>query len=39
MLTKARKDLLNNNNVAILNIKVISKLSIQMPDKKVVIVQ
>lgn len=39
MLTKARKNLLNNNNVAIFNNKVVVTILIPNPDKQIVIVQ
>ncbi len=39
MLTRARRDLLNNNNVAILNNKIALMIPILNLDKQVVIVQ
>lgn len=39
MLTRAKKGLFNNNNVAILNNKVVSILPIYKPKENVVIVQ
>ena len=38
MLTRARKDLFNNNNIAILNSKVGVTILILNPDKQIVIV-
>lgn len=39
MLTRARKDLFNNNNVAILNNKVALTIPIYKLDENIVIVQ
>ncbi len=39
MLTKARTDLLNNDNITILNSKVVVTIPILNPDEQVVIVR
>ncbi len=38
MLTRERKSLLNNDNVAILNSKIVVTISVPNPDEQVVIV-